>query len=456
MALWLIAAHAQQRRPEVSFEATCSGTYADSQAALNPKIREFENGGTASYVRLIRTETTYETLFYGPDGTVRHRRTKSVVYGTGLAYMRRGEDVYFLTNMHVSTLPSVTGDAAKVDGVPAGAKKVSEESRLVQSDSDENYDKQVKLTRLVNDPLADASILRARSTKEIPLQVMPYKVGKAAELRVGNYVYVRGFPLGVFQAVNVGRVINPVDDDREQGWYHKDFIVDALLSAGNSGSPVFAVNCKASTLELVGMFHAAYHNGSALNAVVAIDEVRELMDTLRVPKRAQHASEQMLAAKDRERLLQEAKPGDLPLFPFAGGVAQIIAGANGITLAVLDRDFPASIARRVWVTDVPGPEFGTLVRVGFRDGAFAEHEIGTDKLEAGQLSAVGALYKALVTQLAATDDYRRVQSTLSVSQQNEHVRDLQRQKSQQRDVLETAVNALEDAIDTHDGPEALK
>lgn len=451
-----MAAHTQLRRPEVSFEATCSGTYADSQAALNPKIREFENGGTASYVRLIRTEATYETLFYGPDGTVQHRRTKSVVYGTGLAYMRRGEDVFFLTNMHVSTLPVVTSEATRVDGVPAGAKKVSEESRLVQSDSDENYDKQVKLTRLVNDPLTDASILKARSTRETPLQVMPYKIGKAAELRVGNYVYVRGFPLGVFQAVNVGRVINPVDDDREQGWFHKDFIIDALLSSGNSGSPVFAVNCKAGTLELVGMFHAAYHTGSALNAVVAIDEVRDLMDTLHVPKRRANASEHTLAAKDRERLLQEAKPGDLPLFPFAGGVAQIVAAPSGITLAVLDHDFPASIARRVWVTDVPGPEFGTLVKVGFRDSAFAEHEVATDKLEAGQLSAVGALYKALLMQLAATDDYRRVQSTLSISQQNEHVRDLQRQKAQQRDILETAIDALQDAIDTHDAPEASK
>ena len=301
--LWGADVHAAApavRAPARVIESTCAGTYADAQLAMIAKVREFENSGQARYVRLIRTEATYETLFYGQDGSVQRRRTKAAVYGTGLAYMKRDGDVYFLTNAHVATLPGVTTDQSHVDGVPVGAKKVLEESRLVESDSDDDFTHQVKLTRVAIDMLADAAILRGHPTTGQPLPVMPYKVGRSTELRVGNFVYVRGYPLGVFQAVNVGRVINPVDDDREQGWYHKDFIIDALLSAGNSGSPVFAIACKGGALELIGMYHAAYRQGSALNAVVEVGELRELMETLRPPKRAPRPSDQPLTSKDRE------------------------------------------------------------------------------------------------------------------------------------------------------------
>ena len=34
---------------------------------------------------------------------------------------------------------------------------------------------------------------------------------------------------------------------------HVDFVVDALLSEGNSGSPVLAVSCKSRLMELVGV-----------------------------------------------------------------------------------------------------------------------------------------------------------------------------------------------------------
>src|SRR5205807_1744924 len=84
---------------------------------------------------------------------------------------------------------------------------------------------------------------------------------------------VRGFPLGAFQALNTGKVVNPMTLDTERGWNHADFMVDALLAAGNSGSPVFAVSCRSAEPELVGVYHAGYTDAAALNAVVAIDSV---------------------------------------------------------------------------------------------------------------------------------------------------------------------------------------
>jgi serine protease Do len=92
-------------------------------------------------------------------------------------------------------------------------------------------------------------------------------------------VQVKGYPLGEFHATNIGKVVSPYERDTQGARSHDDFIVDALLTSGGSGSPVFAVSCKTGEFELVGIFHARYVRASALNVVVAIDQVRDLMTT---------------------------------------------------------------------------------------------------------------------------------------------------------------------------------
>jgi len=47
--------------------------------------------------------------------------------------------------------------------------------------------------------------------------------------------------------VNTGKVLNPMTHDSERGWNHVDFMIDALLASGNSGSPVFAVSCRTAS-----------------------------------------------------------------------------------------------------------------------------------------------------------------------------------------------------------------
>lgn len=421
---------------------TCAQGYADTQLALRPDIRDFENSGKAAYTRLIKTEATYETLYYGPDGSVQKRRHKATAFGSGVAYMRRNEEVYYLTNYHVAVLPPVTNEQSKVEGVPAGAKKVAEESRLVESDSDENYAKQLKLTKVVLDQQADAAIVKARPTVEQPLMVMPYKIGKSSELRAGDYVWVRGFPLGVFQAVNVGRVTNPLDEDTEQGWSHRDFIIDALLSSGNSGSPVFAIECKTQTLELVGLFHAAFRSGSALNAVVAIDELREMMETLRAPKRAPRAVDASPLSLGDRHALRQVIEGELPsrAFPFGGFAASVAAVDGSYRFSVYEKDYPATIDPRIWLVDKPGAEdeFGVLVEVGFRDRSGMEHMLSVEKLDAGLRGALMDLYGALARQFSLVESTR----SRSASQPVDVGRELSRQKNVQRDHLEIALDAL--------------
>src|SRR5438874_2065973 len=166
---------------------------------------------------------------------------------------------------------------------------------------------------------ADIAIVKAH--KLLPL--MPFRFGRSSALRPGNLAQVRGFPLGAFSAVSVGKVVNPYTEDTEKGWSHSDFVIDALLSAGNSGSPVFAVSCRTSEPELVGVFHAGYAEAAALNVVVAIDQLREELETLRLPRRNAGLRSE-ITAQDRDRVVKHlaADRSHALTFPFGGRAVQ--------------------------------------------------------------------------------------------------------------------------------------
>src|SRR5207245_9812545 len=135
--------------------------------------------------------------------------------------------------------------------------------------------------------------------------VMPYRVGRSGARRAGNLVQVRGFPLGAFAALSTGKVLKPLTHDTERGWNHADFMIDALLASGNSGSPVFAISCRTSEPELIGIYHAGYTDAAALNAVVAVDQLREELETLKVPKRDPAGAHNEITAHDRDRLVKQ-------------------------------------------------------------------------------------------------------------------------------------------------------
>src|SRR5262249_5195599 len=225
-----------------------------------------------------------------------------------------------------------------VDGVPAGCKKVSETLRIVDNDQDAYDQDDIPLARLVTDPQRDVAVLRAHAK----LEALPWKIGRSASLRDRNVVEVRGFPLGAFRATNVGKVVSAFDHDTYKDWDHDDFVVDALLSSGNSGSPVLAVSCKTGEFELVGVFHAAYSRGSALNVVVGIDQVGELMRTLKRAPRALDADAMPLGSAQRAALSGGlAKLGEL-YFPFGSLTALVRAraGDGALVFEVFPREFP--------------------------------------------------------------------------------------------------------------------
>ena len=256
--------------PPSTGAAYCHGDYADDFSALLPKARELEQE-LAAYTFAIRTSATYECPSYGTDGNLKRKKRRVVAHGTGFSYRQENGETLLLTNEHVAEWPAVTDEEHPVEDVPPGCKRVADALKIVDNDSDSYEGDDIPLTRVVADPQLDIAVLKAKGL----LPVLPWKIGRSADLKERNVVDVRGFPLGVFKATNVGKVVSAYDHDNFRDWDHDDFIVDALLSPGNSGSPVFAISCKTGEFELVGVYHAGYTHGSALNVVVGIDQVRE-------------------------------------------------------------------------------------------------------------------------------------------------------------------------------------
>ena len=341
----------------------CAGQYADDFGALSAAARDFDHRPEATFSYCTRNVAVYECLSYASDGSVRRARRTVTLHGTAFAYRKQSGDTWLLTNDHVGAWPVVTDDQHVVDGVSPGCKRVSETLTLVDDEHDSYGKDDISVTRVVTDPELDIAVLKARAD----LQVMPWKIGHSAGIRERNLVEVRGFPLGAFRATNIGKVISAHDHDDYADWDHDDFIVDALLSRGNSGSPVLGISCATGEYELVGVYHAGYSEGTALNAVIGIDQVRDLMATLkRAPRRREEAAVTVDAAARRAVVAALADGGDA-FFPFGSQVALARqAGSDAILWALFSKEFPSLGEPALVLEDTAASDstsFGSLGRI---------------------------------------------------------------------------------------------
>jgi S1-C subfamily serine protease len=314
--------------------ALCSGRYADTLSAMSTESHKREARPAADYAYCLRATAVYEHLSYGRGGKIRHRYAKKVRHGTGFAYRQRGGEWLVATNDHVISFPEVTGDGAEVDGVPPGSRRVRQEVRIVANEADPESPDQVLLAEVVRDEPLDLAVLASRQ----PLRVVPYRLGRSADLRVGNAVLVRGFPLGAFPAANGGRVIAVGQRDGERAWDHEDFAVDALLNLGSSGSPVLAVSCETGEPEVVGIYHAGYRGAQGLNVVVAVDQLRAVLEELRPSRRAAAVAE---TAPDPAEARAALARGAL-VMPFGNRAIRVEREGKGVRFSVLDLAFPLS------------------------------------------------------------------------------------------------------------------
>ncbi|CAM3938634.1 serine protease [Corallococcus sp. ZKHCc1 1396] len=343
----------------------CEGEYADSYSALSAQARAFEQAVKKKYTYCVRSTAVYECLSYGAEGNVRRTRTSVSAHGTAFAYRQQAGETLLLTNEHVVEWPDVTSDADAVENVPSGCKRVKDGLSIVENEADAYDRDDIPLSKAVVDPQLDLAVIKSKT----PLTVLPWKVGRSAGVRERDVVDVRGFPLGVFNATNMGKVISAYDRDEYKEWYHDDFVIDALLSQGNSGSPVLAISCKTGEFELVGVYHAGYSRGSALNVVVGIDQARDLMNNLRrTPRRAEASPP--LDALARARMRKRAEVSATPFFPFGSRTAAVFPRADGTLLfALYGQDFPRRVHPLVVLEDLPAASvdqgFGRAGRVWF-------------------------------------------------------------------------------------------
>ncbi|MBI5608851.1 MAG: serine protease [Deltaproteobacteria bacterium] len=324
--------------------------YADDFSVLSPAARDMQRSPAGRFSYCLRSTATYDCLAYGQDGTVRHKRHEKTAHGTAFAYRRSGGDTFLATNEHVVTWPLVTSDDTPVDDVPMGCKRIDSGLRIVTGEGDRDERDDVPLTLVLADSLLDVAVLRTRAA----LTVMPYPIGRSANLKVGNVVTIQGYPLGVMETTNTGKVINTADHDTANDRDHLDFVVDAPLSPGNSGSPVLAVSKSTGRLELVGIFHAGYARGEGLNVVVAIDQVLDLMMWLRKSTRPEAEFDRLGAVERRDlsRFLRQS--GGRMLFGVGSltACAHLLAGGE-LVFELFDKALPLTEDRLLLLVDEP-------------------------------------------------------------------------------------------------------
>ena len=415
----------------------CQGEYADTLQIQTSHTRDIEQGPLGQYSYLVRSTARYECPFFGPDGKLRRRRVQATELGSAFAYEVSGNDTYLLTNEHVASWPEVTDTFHRIDGVQDGCKRVEDKLRIVRDERDDFEPGQTPLTRVAVEPLLDAAILKANQR----LNVLPYRIGKSAALRQGNAVLVRGFPLGVMQAVSSGKIVNPYDRDQEQGWDHVDFVIDALLSEGNSGSPVLALSCHSRELELIGMYHAGYKGHGALNVVVGIDQLVDFMHKKKRVPRALSAENAPGAAgvAERARLRSSLSAGTLPLFDFGGLIVRVDVLDETLLYHVYGRQFPLDERRAAVIEDLPKEgAFGELGRVwvqgqptapaapGQPQGSMSWHEWPLAALGADERDLMTRVTESIRLQILHTIEYRHALANPALADERRRGRDLSR------------------------------
>src|SRR5215831_9715121 len=401
----------------------CEGEYADTLQVQSMRTRDLEQGPRSQYSYLIRSTAKYECPFFGSDGKLRRRRVQASELGSAFAYEVSGGETYLMTNEHVAVWPDVTDALHRIDGVADGCKRVEDKLRIVRDERDDFEPGQIVLQRVAVDPLLDAAILKANQK----LTVIPFKIGKSAGLRQGNVVEVRGFPLGVMQAVSSGKVVNPYDRDQEQGWDHVDFVIDALLSEGNSGSPVLAVSCKSRELELVGVYHAGYKGHGALNVVVGIDQLADFMRKKRRVPRAISPEGGTGAPGVADRAhVRDALASTLPLFDFGGLVVRAESMDEVLLYHVYGRQFPLDDRRVAVIEDLPKEgAFGELGRLWVQ-GTTGWREWPPAALGSDERDLLARVVDSLRLQILHTIEYRRALANPGSADERRRGRDLSR------------------------------
>jgi serine protease Do len=212
---------------------------------------------------------------------------------------------------------------------------------------------------------------------------------------------------------------------------------------------VLAISCKTGEFELVGVYHAGYTRGSALNAVVGIDQIRDLITTLkRAPRLRENIALDEIA---RIRLTSTVQTALEPFFPLGSLTAQVRARTDGTLLYELfDRSFPLRTYPILVLEDVPRIEdddFGSLGRVWFGNRQGLKAYVPSEKNAAAEpllQKLLDGLRRSSLATFALREADRNANASRERFEQSERLeKALRRSSAAQRDLAQSAVDLAE-------------
>lgn len=231
---------------------TAQRVVLDKQSNLISSIAQ-EVGQSVVSVNVTSQAETGGFGLFGPSRSVEQQSA-----GTGIIISDNG---LVITNRHV---------------VPEGTTKVN----LVMSDGTELNDVEVVGRTSENDTL-DVAFLRIKNTEGHKL--VPAKLGKSSEMRVGDSVVAIGNALGQFQNTvttgiisGYGRSVQASDESGSGAENLNDlFQTDAAINQGNSGGPLVNVNG-----EVIGINTAVAGNAENIGFAIPIDNISGLINSV--------------------------------------------------------------------------------------------------------------------------------------------------------------------------------
>ena len=242
----------------------------------NQKDEQLKNILDSVYI--IRNVAKYEAKI-DIDGKERRHRGYGGSYGTAMAYKQENGRTYLVTNEHVVSNP-------KSEVGPLGNyKNMGERIEILDSKeaSEDKFKKDDILTRV--EAKSKSKDIAVISTDKL-ITYYTGEVGDSSTVKNGDKILIVGFPLAVTKVHSNGEITSAdfVDEYEPFEWNYNGFLLNAPISPGNSGSPVFKINSEIkgkNNYSWIGQIHATFTGGQLMNLGIDINDYKGLLENLK-------------------------------------------------------------------------------------------------------------------------------------------------------------------------------
>lgn len=184
----------------------------------------------------VKYSISYETL----DGRLYSLIKEMNFFGTGIVIEKKEGKAYILTNDHLirDEIPSEIPPNCKWIKI----NKITDELYIVKGEGESH--RFIEAEKLVSDQKLDVALLETDDSSNFTK--FPYKIGNSDDLRVGDFIWVIGAPLGLVDYTLEGN-ISKVSYSSNPDW----FMIGSDVQKGYSGGAIVAI--RDGEYELVGL-----------------------------------------------------------------------------------------------------------------------------------------------------------------------------------------------------------